>query len=213
MSNTFGIRCMQFFTAGSILFCLAACEVKNNTSTNSIQSTVVIDAVEAAHQLNTENQHQTSKNSLDQKHTHLKQVHPKPGAAVSLKNSQPLYAANPGVYDYQLQLISPSKTGTITVVTSASDGVMIVSPEREVAFQLQEFGEYVLPLTVNASTEGRFYIQLQVTISEGEHSSKRAIAAILQVGEPVIKAQKAEGRSSAVDGVISLPAQETISPR
>jgi hypothetical protein len=139
----------------------------------------------------------------------------KPGAAVSLKNSEPLYAAAPGVYEYQLQLLSPSYEGKMTVEASTSDGLVIVSSARHFEFELQEGGEYSVPLTLNASAEGRFYIQLHVSITVDGHTSSRVIAAILQVGEPAVKAEKAAAKGSAQEAepVISLPAQETISPR
>jgi hypothetical protein len=72
-----------------------------------------------------------------------------------------------------------------------------------------------VPLTINASAEGRFYIQLHITITADGQKSSRVIAAILQVGEPGVKAQKAstKGAGQELKTVISLPAQETISPR
>lgn len=149
------------------------------------------------------------------KFLHQPQSLVKPGAAVSLKNTEPLYAPGPGVFEYQLQLVSSKHAGKMTVEVSTSDGVTIVSPERQFEFVLQESGEYRLPLTLNANSNGRFYIQLHVSTAVEGQTSARAIAAILQVGEPMVKVQKTASRSSAdkTGAVISLPAQETILPR
>ena len=139
----------------------------------------------------------------------------KPGAAVSLKSTEPLYAAAPGVYEYQLAIVSPSHSGRMVVDVSAGDGVNVISPDHQVEFELDATGEYKVPVTLGVNTEGRFYIQLHVSITADGQSSTRVIAAILQVGEPAVKAQKAAPQSAVKDSdaVISLPAQETISPR
>lgn len=139
----------------------------------------------------------------------------KPGAAVKLKSTEPLYAAAPGVYEYQVQLVSPNRSGKMTVNVSANDGVTIVSPEHQFEFKLQDNGEYTVPLKLYASSNGRFYIQFNIAIDADEKSSVRVISAIFQVGEPILKAQKVMTKSAGEDeeAVISLPAQETISPR
>ena len=151
----------------------------------------------------------------DKKSVHKEHRYVKPGAAVSLKNAQPLFASAPGTYEYQLRLVSPHNAGDVKVSVSSSDGIEIVSEKSQFEFDLSNGAEYVLPVTVNASREGRFYIHLQVSITADGQTSLRSIAAILQVGEPAVTKQKASLKSSngTSDGVIVLPAQETISPR
>ncbi|MEN0039010.1 MAG: hypothetical protein AAGC78_18165 [Cellvibrio sp.] len=151
--------------------------------------------------------------SAEDAEKHHKRV--KPGAAVSLKDSSPLHASVPGAYEYHLSLISPVSAGEMTVVASAGDGIAILSPITQFEFALQDGGEYVIPLTINAAQEGRFYIQLHVTVKTGEQSVSRVIAVILQVGDTPVTKQKASVNSSDAqsDSVIVLPAQETISPR
>ena len=190
------------------LSCLNACESKSDSHPTSAKQIINESASEVA--------------SADTEHVHAKrdngsQHQPlvKPGAAVSLKSSQPLTASGPGVYEYQLQLLSPIHTGKMSVNVAAGEGFEIVSSARLFEFELQESGEYRVPLTINASAEGRFYIQLHVSITTDGQSSSRVVAAILQVGEPAVKAQKTAEKSTREDNgaVISLPAQETISPR
>lgn len=146
-------------------------------------------------------------------HQHHKRV--KPGASVSLKDSAPLYALTPGVYEYNLSLISPDHSGKMTVVASVGDGATIISPITHFEFILADNGEYVVPLAINVAHEGRFYIQLHISVMTEGQSTTRVIAVILQVGEPTVKTQKTLNKSSttSADEVIVLPAQETISPR
>lgn len=139
----------------------------------------------------------------------------KPGAAVKLKSTEPIYFTAPGVYEHSLVLVSPSYPGKMTVEVSASEGANIVSPTRHFEFELHADGEYQLPLTLDVSNYGRYYVQLHVTVDTEGSSEARVIAAILQVGDSAVKTQKAAATSAIKenDTIILLPAQETISPR
>lgn len=139
----------------------------------------------------------------------------KPGASVILKDTKPLYAATPGIYEYSIVLLSSYVSGEMIVDISTSDDISFLSSNRHFEFSMQPQAEYKVPLTLDVNKEGRFYIQLHVSITaDGQHAT-RAIAVILQVGEPELKAQKMTSKSAAgeSDSIITLPAQETISPR
>lgn len=206
--NKMSVSYLEFIAAIIIFACIAILGARENTTDTPEQS-----------QLNAKNIAISSsadgKNPHPKNNDHHQYSLAKPGAAVSLKNSEPLYAAVPGVYEYQLQLSSPHREGKMTVNASTSDGLAIVSSVHDFEFGLHEGGEYSVPLTIEASTEGRFYIQLHISITVDGQTSSRVIAAILQVGEPTMKMQKATTKSSGqeAEAVISLPAQETISPR
>lgn len=206
--NNMSVSYLEFIAAIIIFASIAFWGSQEKIPDTSEHSQVNAKNTEISSSANGKNPHQ--KNNDHQPHSLAK-----PGAAVSLKNSEPLYAAVPGVYEYQLQLLSPSHEGKMTVEASTSDGLVIVSSARHFEFELQEGSEYSVPLTLNASAEGRFYIQLHVSITSDEQTSSRVIAAILQVGEAAVKAEKAAATGLAKDAesVISLPAQETISPR
>jgi|GEM_PF-3572936 len=208
--NNMSISYLEFLAAIIILSCILTYGVGKRSTDTSVQSPAVTKSSQGIVSVE-----RNSSPVRGEKSEHQQHPRAKPGAAVSLKNTTPLYAPAPGVYEYQLQLISPNDTGKMTINVAASDGVTIVSPESHFEFVLQEGGEYKVPLALNASAEGRFYIQLHVSIVVDGQTSVRAIAAILQVGEPAAKAQKTMLNSSAdkSDSVISLPAQETISPR
>jgi hypothetical protein len=208
--SNMSVSYLEFFAAIIIFASIAYLGSGEKTPDTSEQLQMNTKNAEMSSSANKKNPHIKSESNDHQQHSLVK-----PGASVSLKNDEPLYAAVPGVYDYQLQLLSPIHEGKMTVDVSTSDGLTIVSSARHFEFELQTGGEYRVPLTINASAEGRFYIQLHASITVNGQPSSRVIAAILQVGETAVKAQKAAVKSSAqeAEAVISLPAQETISPR
>ncbi|MDO8343095.1 MAG: hypothetical protein Q7T48_07855 [Cellvibrio sp.] len=209
--NTFFLSCLKLLIAILFLSCLGACESESESGSQNVSAQpLIIESTSEVAEPDIQKAREKNDKLLQQNHSLGK-----PGAAVSLHSAQPLVASTPGVYEYSLQLMSPVRDGKMTVDVSVSDGITIVSSSRHFVFELQEGGAYRVPLTINASVEGRFYIQLHVSISTDGQSSSRVIAAILQVGEPAVKAQKAAAKNAAKDSneVISLPAQETISPR
>lgn len=145
----------------------------------------------------------------------------KPGASVRLKTNEPFFITEPGVFDYSLVLLSDQHEGEMSVDISTSDEIAILPSdtntklENTYRFRLAPDGEYEIPLKLNVTKEGRFYIHLHVTIQADNQATTRVLAAILQVGKPDANAQKPSTKSlkSDVDDVILLPAQETISPR
>lgn len=208
--NNMSFSYLEFLAAIIILSCILTYGMGKKSADTSVQPPAETKSSEEI-----VSAERNSSPMKDEKSAHQQHPRVKPGAAVSLKDITPLYAPVPGVYEFQLQLISPNDTGKMTIDVAASDGVTIVSPETHFEFVLQEGGEYKLPLALNASAEGRFYVQLHVSIVADGKTSMRAIAAILQVGAPTVKVQKTISKSSADKShpVISLPAQETISPR
>lgn len=196
--NKMLINYWQFLAAIIIVCCIAIYGSGRNTLGNSPKPELSSKKAE--------------KNVAQKNHTLVK-----PGAAVQLKNSDSLYAAKPGKYEYQLQLTSPVQKGRMTVAVSPSDYGVEILAGHYFEFALDETGEYSLPLALDLKTKGRFYIQLLISISGEEQPEpvSRAISVVLQVGEPTIKMHKATMQSSASgsEGIISLPAQETISPR
>jgi len=136
----------------------------------------------------------------------------KPGASVSLKNSQPLFLSKTGVYEYGIDLLSGFSTGLMTVTVSSNGTIELISTQSQFEFSPDASGEYHIPLKIHVREPGRHYIQLHVSLNETDRVSTRALTAIVQVGESSPKLQKAaQASSKPADGVISLPAQETIS--
>lgn len=196
--NSYAINYIKVLGVLFLLLGLGACRSESSSTDVALQS-------ELNHGLGAE--------VAESAHQYHKRV--KPGAAVSLKDSAPLYVPAPGVYEYRLSLISSMHSGRMAVFASADDGVAIVSSETRFEFALENNGEYVVPLTINAAQEGRFYIQLHISVITDGQPVSRVIAAIVQVGTPPVVKQKPVIKSSDAnsDGVIVLPAQEAISPR
>lgn len=138
----------------------------------------------------------------------------KPGASVKLENTQPFFLNAPGVGDLELLLSTPQNGGTMVVDISTGEGLQLESP-LHYEFPLGVHTEYTLPLRIHAVAEGRYYINLRVALVNNEERDYRIITAIVQVGESAKKVQKASSatlQKSNVEKIISLPAQETISP-
>lgn len=195
--NNYIINCAKVFGILLVLSSLNACRSESSSADSRLQSGT------------------KSGSFTENAGAHQHQKHVKPGAAVGLKDSTPLFAPAPGSYEYQLSLISPLHTGNMTVVALAGEGITILSPVTRFEFVLENNGEYVFPLTINAAQEGRYYIQLHMSIVVDGQPASRVIAVILQVADsPVTKQKVSIKRSDAnSDGVIVLPAQETISPQ
>lgn len=141
-----------------------------------------------------------------------KTVTVKPGASVSIRNTQPIKLETVGEQNIVVVLHSSSFPGEMSVSVAASKGVSILSTPNPLVYPLTESGEYRVPLRLNVEHEGRHYVRMNVSISSGGLSEKRVVSAILQVGEVRAKSQKAVPAASS-DAVISLPAQERVSPR
>lgn len=137
----------------------------------------------------------------------------KPGASITLKNSQPFFMEAPGVSDLELVLSAPPVGGVMHVDVTVSPGLELVSSVSHFEFLLTQEAEYKLPIQVNAPATGRYYVNLQTSITQNEQHDSRVITAIVQVGPPAAKSQKVTNdKSVETDGIISLPAKETIQP-
>jgi hypothetical protein len=135
----------------------------------------------------------------------------KPGANVSIKNEQPIVLNSLGQQSIELLLHSADYPGVMSVSLSASSGVTLMDTTKPVVFSLEEKGEYRLPISLNIEQKGRHYVRLHIAVTTNGITEKRVIAAIIQVGETHTKLQKVAPAAASED-VISLPAQERVSP-
>ena len=138
----------------------------------------------------------------------------KPGASVKLENTQPFFLGKPGVGDLELLLSTLQNDGTMVIDISTGEGLQLESSSHY-EFPLGKNSEYKLPITIHAVSEGRYYVNLRVSLVHNERREHRIITAIVQVGEAAKKVQKAslqEIEKSKEEKLITLPAQETISP-
>ncbi|WP_039914072.1 hypothetical protein [Cellvibrio mixtus] len=137
----------------------------------------------------------------------------KPGASITLKTPQPFFLDTPGVGNFELVLSAPPMGGVMQVDVTAGAGLELVSSPGHFEFLLTRETDYKLPIQINAPAIGRYYVNLQASIIQNGQRDSRVITAIVQVGSPVAKPQKGgNGKSVGADGIISLPAKETIQP-
>lgn len=160
----------------------------------------------------TENKPRSMDSSVDAPAAHGQKTATKPGASVSIRNTQPIVLNSVGLHDIELVLNSPGYPGTISVSVTSSKGVSILSTTAPVLFPLTENGEYRLPISASIEQEGRHYIRLNVAVTSNDITEKRVVSAIVQVGSVHPKLQKAAPAIDS-DEVISLPAQERVSPQ
>lgn len=136
----------------------------------------------------------------------------KPGASVSLTNTQPIVLPTIGMHQIELVLQSARHEGELSISVVSSDGVSVDSTTNTFHFSLVEQGAYRLPITLYVAREGRHYVRLNVSMTSDGTNEKRVISAIVQAGKPAPAAQKT-APANATDGVITLPAQERVSPQ
>jgi hypothetical protein len=136
----------------------------------------------------------------------------KPGASVSISNSQPIVLGSLGAQDLVLTLEGPAAFDELSVRVASSDGLSLLSPIDSVTFLPTSTGKYNLPLSLNVKREGRHYVRLYVELVTANSRAQRVVSAIIQVGSTITKQQKTIPKRNT-DGVISLPAQEQVMPK
>jgi hypothetical protein len=138
----------------------------------------------------------------------------KMSAAVDLDNTQMIRIDDLTEQEIVLTLISSQTAGVMQVALSASDGLSLVSAVENVTFELAANKKYAIPLRIKASSFGRYYINLHITINRDEQPSSRVISAIVQVGEENQQAQlKRKINDNSAENINIMPAEETILKR
>lgn len=136
-------------------------------------------------------------------------AHRKPGADVSLAENV-VHRLEPGVAaDVALALTASYKSGELVVTLNASEGLMILDGPMNHTFSMSDGETYSTPLRVMATNPGRYYIRLRATVNHEGRRTDRVLSAIVQVG-PESTSDKQLQKADSSDGVIPLPAEETI---
>jgi hypothetical protein len=153
----------------------------------------------------------------------------KPGAAVTLGVDNLFVIGLNSVETINVVLnvgenIDAKNTAIMHVDLNPGEGLQITKGAEPRDFVLGTQTQYPITVDLKAASAGRYYLNLQVVIENGESKSMRNLAVIIQVG-PSIEAkntllQKIDGASKegvlskedvlAKQKVISLPAQEEI---
>lgn len=139
----------------------------------------------------------------------------KPGAAVSLKQSNAFYFAEPGLLDLGLQLVTPLSSGNMQVDVVSGRGVGLHSAQSHYEFTLESDTVYSVPLRVQVNNEGRFYINLHINVMRNGKLENKVLTVIVHVGSAqaeMPKNQSLQKVTNSEPGITDLPAQEFIGP-
>ena len=135
----------------------------------------------------------------------------KPGASVDLASNQPLQL-QAGVADvFNVELKTPVTAGRMHVSLTAAAPLNLMSELDEFDFELSPDGQYLLPITLQADENGRYYLNLQIEMVAGEQTQARNLDVIVQVGAAVKTQLNYEQKPvSSEEAIQELPAHEHI---
>ncbi len=89
--------------------------------------------------------------------------------------------------EFQWRFASGYKEGVLTISLMAEDGLEITSPKREFIFPIIPNGEYIVPASVKAVSNGRRYVNFYVRYESGSTTLNGTTSAVFQVGStPVV---------------------------
>ena len=163
----------------------------------------LINACAPKHEASVANSSQTS--SLIKKEI-------KPGAQVSL-DSPTLVSINPNqATNINLSLKTPATLGKMHVDIIPGDGLQLLNTTSSYNLTLDGSANYPFVAQLLAPNNGRFYLNLHISLDNGETISSRALAVIVQVGPSVEESLQSNKllKTSTSEHVISLPAEETV---
>lgn len=179
------------------------------TSQTVSQTATTAQASQAQNQAVTESPAFESSDELLDENSDQHRV--KPGASVDLASHAPLQL-QAGVADvFNIELKTPVTAGRMHVNLTAKAPLNLMSELDEFDFDLAPDGQYQVPITLMADENGRYYLNLQIELTEGEQTMGRSLDVIVQVG-PALKTKIMRETKPGADSdtVIELPAQEQI---
>ena len=145
----------------------------------------------------------------DKNQKQIKQKEVKPGAAVKLI-SPSIITINPDEQmPIEILLEVKETSGELQVELSPPAELNLLDTVIERTVSLASSNTIKIPVTLMATTNGRYYLKIHARINNGDETSTRNLAIIVQVG-PVVE-KSVQLKKVSRDNVISLPAQETIS--
>lgn len=133
----------------------------------------------------------------------------KPGAAIKLvSNSQISIAANE-LLDTEIVLETMESTGELTIDFSPSQGLTLNNTNTHQTIRFNNSSAIKIPVSLLATANGRYYLNMRISLNNEDSISVRNLAMIVQAGPLAEKAVKLQ--KTASENIIVLPAQETIS--
>ncbi len=133
----------------------------------------------------------------------------KPGAAIKLvSNSLISITANELVHT-EVVLEAMESGGELIIDFATSQGLSLKSISTPQTIKFAGSAPVKIPVSLIATTNGRYYLNMHISLNNADVISVRNLAVIVQVGplvEKAVQLQKTTG-----ENIILLPAQETIS--
>lgn len=133
----------------------------------------------------------------------------KPGAGINIASASVLYVNPNEVLRTEIIFEVAKINSKIQVELTASEGVELLGSERIFMIEKATGDSPKIPLEIIAKTNGRFYVYFRCVQYDGETTSVRNLAVIIQSGNEPVKALQQEKPSG--ENLIVMPAEETIS--
>jgi hypothetical protein len=133
----------------------------------------------------------------------------KPGAAIKLvSNAMISITANELVHT-EVVLEAMESGGELLIDFSTSQGLSLKNIITPQSIKLDGSATVKIPVSLVAPANGRYYLNMHISLKNTDVVSVRNLAVIVQVGPSVEKAVRLQ--KPAGENIIALPAQETIS--
>jgi hypothetical protein len=133
----------------------------------------------------------------------------KPGAAIKLVSSSLISITANELVDTEIFLETMEPRGELSIEFSPSQGLILKNPNTPQTIKFDSSSAIKIPVSLLATANGRYYLNMRISLNNTDSISVRNLAMIVQVGpltEKAVKLQKTAG-----ENIIVLPAQETIS--
>lgn len=133
----------------------------------------------------------------------------KPGAPIKLISAHLIAISSNEQTHIDIVFETKVSSGELMLELSPSNGLDLLDTPIRHTISLTSSTAIKIPVNLVAVAEGRYYLNIQASLNDGDSVSARNLALIVQVGPVAGKALQLKKTSG--DSIISLPAQETIS--
>jgi hypothetical protein len=136
----------------------------------------------------------------------------KPGAPVTLDSPALININANQATNINLALKTTTTLGNMRVDIIPGDGLQLLNKNSAYKLVLDGSPDYSLATELLAPNNGRFYLNLHISLDNGETISSRTLAVIVQVGPSAEESVQSDKLLKTLTGehVISMPAEETV---
>ena len=133
----------------------------------------------------------------------------KPGAAIKLVSSSLIFITANELVDSEILLEALEARGELTIDFSPSQGLILKNTNTPQTIKFDSSSVIKIPVSLLATANGRYYLNMRISLNNTDSISVRNLALIVQVGPLAEKAFKLQ--KTAGENMIVLPVGETIS--